>query len=285
MLYAVAKKARYDGKIEKLTVIDTNTGSKCKLCIVDIKRMCKKHLNIIRNVIVDTENKVLIKSWPNEIPTLEDWDLKPNNNHKYTLLYGACHDEFKLVTNEGRFINANIETVKALTIANEITNCKFNNQSKIIEFMDVNFIQKDQAYIDKINEQYERSVSKLSVIGYGNCSFKYKVLGNKVTLSQYTGTSKNVIIPDFVNYIYKDAFLNKKLNSLVLGKNIEGIGEQAFMNCELKSVKIPKSTKIIGTSAFYSEGGSSMTMGYDTDLKLMNKNIVNLNAGYYSRNK
>ena len=101
---------------------------------------------------------------------------------------------------------------------------------------------------------------------------KYQVYENNnqsfVKVIGYTGKSKKIVVPDTVKYknikikvttISKNAFINnKKITSLIIGKNIKTIQKKAFYNCSnLKTIKI-KSNKIksIGKYAFKTESNT-----------------------------
>jgi len=77
-----------------------------------------------------------------------------------------------------------------------------------------------------------------------------------VTITDYTGTAKDIIIPDTldgksVTVIGDYAFWNNSLTSVVIPSSVTTIGNYAFSYNQLTSVTIPDSVTVIGDLAFY----------------------------------
>ena len=73
--------------------------------------------------------------------------------------------------------------------------------------------------------------------------------GNIVT--DYTGSSKDVVIPNGIVEIAEDAFLGKDIKSIVVPEGVKTIGANAFMSCEdLTKVVLPNSLTKICNNAF-----------------------------------
>ena len=72
-------------------------------------------------------------------------------------------------------------------------------------------------------------------------------------LYKYTGSDKNVIIPDGITAINSYAFYRcKSLNSIIIPNSVTDICDSAFAYCtNLTSIKIPDSVTSIGTGAFF----------------------------------
>ena len=68
----------------------------------------------------------------------------------------------------------------------------------------------------------------------------------------YFGKEENVVIPEFVTKIGKEAFKeNNDIKSVTIPDSVEVIGESAFELCEnLTSVRLPKNLKVIESFAF-----------------------------------
>jgi hypothetical protein len=87
--------------------------------------------------------------------------------------------------------------------------------------------------------------------------FQYTTSGGKVTITKYTGTAENLVIPSKlggnpVAIIGEYAFIfNKTLLSVTIPEGVTALGDSAFeMSANLVSVKLPSTLKTIGTSTF-----------------------------------
>ncbi len=98
--------------------------------------------------------------------------------------------------------------------------------------------------------------------------FEYEVIKeeNRVAITKYIGTSKNVVVPSEIeglpvtsfkntytadNTSKEGAFEGSDIETVVLGENIRTVGVQTFKDCnELKSVIFKENTKTVGYKAF-----------------------------------
>ena len=86
--------------------------------------------------------------------------------------------------------------------------------------------------------------------------YTYTVAGGAATITGYTSTNKNVIIPNTimglpVTTIGFQAFMTAGLTSLTIGTNVNNIGDYAFAYCySLTNVTIGNSVTSIGVWAF-----------------------------------
>jgi hypothetical protein len=88
--------------------------------------------------------------------------------------------------------------------------------------------------------------------------FTYTESGGTITITKYTGTGGDVVIPAAIDgkpvlYIGSFAFVScSGLTSVTIGNNVTSIGNDAFSGCTgLTSVTIPNSVTSIGDYAFY----------------------------------
>lgn len=86
-----------------------------------------------------------------------------------------------------------------------------------------------------------------------------------VTITDYTGSAKDIIIPNRlggkpVTVIGNWAFEDNQLTSVEIPSSVTTIGTWAFKNNQLKSVVIPSSVKTIGSSAFADNQLTSVTI-------------------------
>lgn len=72
-------------------------------------------------------------------------------------------------------------------------------------------------------------------------------------LSFSLGTEKNVIVPEGINIIGKNAFYNSDIESITLPESVFEISDASFMNCKsLSKVKLPNGLRELGRSVFHS---------------------------------
>ena len=85
----------------------------------------------------------------------------------------------------------------------------------------------------------------------GNFTYSEFNDGSKLLIA-YSGNEENVIVPEGISAIGKDAFAgNDKIVSVTLPTTLEVIGDRAFINCsKLTSINLPSALKVIGESAF-----------------------------------
>ncbi|MCR5223594.1 MAG: leucine-rich repeat domain-containing protein, partial [Bacilli bacterium] len=74
---------------------------------------------------------------------------------------------------------------------------------------------------------------------------------DKKTIYEYIGDSKDIVIPDGITTIGKDAFKSKSLNSVVIPSSVTTIESYAFAFSNLEEIVVPDSVSKIGTGAFY----------------------------------
>lgn len=93
---------------------------------------------------------------------------------------------------------------------------------------------------------------------YGGNSADFVIRGG--VLEKYNGAAMEIVVPNSVKIIGKDAFMDCiGITSVVLPDSVQEIGESAFRDCTaLTSVVIPDSVQKIGDYAFY--GCSSLTI-------------------------
>ncbi len=85
----------------------------------------------------------------------------------------------------------------------------------------------------------------------------YIINSNELMITEYTGTEKNLVIPDsYNNYkitvIGPNVFSDKDLESVTIPDTITEIEGHAFQSCsKLKSVKLSKNLKTFGSNVFF----------------------------------
>ncbi|MBN2017551.1 MAG: leucine-rich repeat domain-containing protein [Candidatus Cloacimonetes bacterium] len=85
--------------------------------------------------------------------------------------------------------------------------------------------------------------------------FEYTFINNDLTITDYLGEVKELIIPDSIDgfpvtAIGDTAFTDNNLYSVTIPSSVKTIGEEAFYNNSLSSVFIPNSVTVISDGAF-----------------------------------
>lgn len=181
-------------------------------------------------------------------------------------------NKYKLIKYTGVTRVVDIETVKGLTYKNKIANCFEINGS--YELFDAYDIPRSLEFEALINKKYTGYVAKSSLLGH-KMSFEYAIENNKVKLIEYTGQSKNVILPSFITSINADAFVNREIETIILNGELEYIGCSAFERCNLREITIPENVKFIGVNAFHKNekllGKSNI---YTDKVKILNNKTI-----------
>jgi len=92
----------------------------------------------------------------------------------------------------------------------------------------------------------------------------------------YNNQMESLELPDSVINIGVSTFINNKLESLILGSNIEGIGDYAFGDNLLSNLTIPDSVISIGEGAFLSNQIEEVLLG---------NGIVSIGSGAFYNNE
>ena len=95
--------------------------------------------------------------------------------------------------------------------------------------------------------------------------YQWQVEGGGVTITDYSGTSREITIPDEierrpVRAMGNEAFSSKRLTSVIIPGSVTYIGSSAFAFNQLSSVIIPNSVTAIGSGAFYDNQLSSVSI-------------------------
>jgi len=86
--------------------------------------------------------------------------------------------------------------------------------------------------------------------------FQTSTENGTITITGYTGSAKNVVIPERVDgmpvvAVANEAFRSKGLTSVVIANGVRTIGASAFAFNPLTNIQLPDSVTTIGSRAFY----------------------------------
>lgn len=122
---------------------------------------------------------------------------------------------------------------------------------------------KSEKYASKT--AYQKRIAELEGLLAGSQGeYTYEINEDKVTVTQYKGTAKNVSVPSVIDgkpvvVIGREAFRNTGVESVILPDSVETIGWFAFWGCHrLGKITISSGVKKIDYGAF--EGCPSLTI-------------------------
>ena len=145
-------------------------------------------------------------------------------------------------------------------------NDKKEKNSKINSNLEKTFIYKKYIYRIIIKPSANAKYGKVEVVGLVNKNLKKAKIKNTVAFAgkKYKVTS-----------IAKNAFKNnKKIKSVVIGKNVTKIGSKAFYNCKkLKKVVIKSKKLKLGKKVFAEKGGKKIKISVPKKLKKKYKKL------------
>ena len=187
-----------------------------------LKNRCFSYCQSLSSVILGDELKE-IDDYAFSDTALEVLDLSTKTNLKKIGSYAFYNTKIKELV-----IPENVEKMSQYSIAN------MNNLEKIV-----------WNAIDCKTDYYPIYLHGQNV----SITFGENVISIPTDLCRGCGTQSEFIIPDSVKYIQKAAFSdNLNVTNIILGKNVEYIGECAIYNTSITSIILPKSLKKICSS-------------------------------------
>ena len=208
------------------TCFDTDTESVFNGKLEDIKIWLSSQGISIENLKL-IRDKPVIKQWFNKIHSSSG--IK-NNGSDYILLSKMNEDKFKIVDYTGKVMCTAEDKLRKTIGRNLIANCKIR-LGKIVSVNTYDILE-DIHFNEYIDEKYKIYSAKMSLLGQ-NVSFYYTIENEQVRLVKYTGTSKTIILPNFITIIMNRAFMDCPIDSITLNRGIRSIGCNAFDNCNL----------------------------------------------------
>lgn len=256
----------------KIRLLDLDTG---RIAETDLRTLNKivlndreEYLNSNLNTLFKDDNTII---WNfDNFPTIEA-EIDPTSEKGYRIV----DDNSGLVilkkfSGEDKYlisdINGNLQEVngdklhKYNTITNAVFDEDWSSVNKITGLFNVVIepdIHEDTELEQKIKNQYNHFINKCHLVGQ-DISFEYKIKGDDVILTKYTGTSEKVIVPKFITVIGENAFsifweynLIYRIKEIILNDGLKRICNKAFTFCKAKKIIIPRTVEVIERCAFY----------------------------------
>ncbi len=212
--------------------------------------------NII-NDIKALENKTLEYLIRHNDQLPNDWTSLSDNS-----ILETAKDENKLYTIKGLADNVPTGTFKEVPST----------------FVDTKL--KGKFYVNENVEIYYSNITKEKIVANDPSDFNYTIIDNKVEITDYIGSSKDVIIPSKIEgypviTIGNHSFNSKDLKSIVIPDSVITIGDYAIVNNQIKEVTIPNGVNSIGDYAFSKNQLSSI---------IIPNSLTILSEGVFSEN-
>ena len=242
-----------------------------------LKRLLGEQKITVKNIHT-TDKEIVIKNWPHPIHhkgSDKDWQkIMKEAISKYAciLICQTADDSFKLAGSNEHTYTVNGEELKEYIKNNRITNCCI--EDKQYKSIDTYTIKKDIQFEKYIAAEYNKHVAITSLLGR-KMSFDYIIEGREVKLKNYTGSTKDVIIPKFITAIMESAFAYRGLKTLILNEGLKYIGRDAFSRCSISKVTIPKSVEFMCESVFIANRDIQTIEGdLSNNINILNKDTV-----------
>lgn len=243
---------------------------------------------VVKTTIQD--NQIILHDWVNNVG-LEIGESESGLERKFTgakyVLIAKIGSLYKVVDYSGNIFNISSEVLKDTIESKNVANCTTGNiDGKLkIKTTDIFEIVKDKEFESAIESRYKSFIAKTLLLGVGDMSFKYEIENKEVRLEEYTGSSKDVILPPFITAIMAGAFVNSNITSIKISSGLKVIGKRAFLIASkfkgLNHIELPETVELIGESAF--AGNTKLFKANDTldtsRFKLFNSNTVILDCG------
>lgn len=266
MLYVTGITEREEGL--RYYIFDNYTDS----TIIDdngiiLKELLQRKYEVINAKLVNGD--IEVKEWTYKLYQDIDRNRKIN---QFVVVGKTINNMYKTVLAYGYFQYINEEELNKYVDNDSIANfIQTDTGYELIDTIDTTVDTEFSAFIEN---EYKRHIAKVSLLGI-DMSFEYRIDGDRVTLTEYTGQSKHPILPNFITDIGKYAFKSTKIESIKFNKGLRAIGECAIVGCKLTEVTIPETVEIIYQDAFRSNKIMHINSKLDTTkIKLLNENTL-----------
>lgn len=253
----------------------------CTESIIIRSESCVKQMMIqykvgIENIIVDG-GRLKLKKWPHKIMR-KNRDGRVIDGCEYVLISQVSNTLFKVVSDENCVENLRDTQLKRLIKEERVANCDFieTADGPIYRSTGVMAVNTEKKFKESIAKKYKEFIAKSSLLGL-DLEFDYTIENNDVVLATYTGTSKKVIIPNFITTIRTYAFYESGIEQVIFKDGLKNIGLGAFQGNRISKVEIPATVELICPEAFSENTGliGSVQLQFNKDtLKINNENAL-----------
>ena len=261
MLYLV-KFRKQSTKKNNYHLFESHTESVFEVTDKIIAQIINKHKMKVKNICLDNTG-IHIKGWPYKV-YVETGNYSLGQS-ELVLLCNIGEQKFKLVNAIDKIVRFEDEYVQKLMRRDSILNCYYDPDKKTYTPIDIhNSIKADPKFVELINKKYEDFKLKVNMLGI-KVSFEYTIVGEEVKITNYTGASERIILPNFVTTICDKAFENKGITAVTLNRGLKYIGNNAFGNNRITYADgLPDTIVFVGKNAFdYRIGGVTSSKLYN----------------------
>ena len=271
MLYVIKYLKLKDGK-NIYHMFDTHTESIFKEVDSGLLNLIDKHGMTVKNIHVK-DGVIHMNKWPQPIQIYSKYETDQISD--YVLLTKVSEQSFKLVHPKGMVVYHTDKELKDFIGRGVVANCDFVGDSeRTYRSIDTYIENTDPEFTRYIAIEYAKFRAKVSMLGL-DIRFEYVIEGNDVKITAYTGTSKRVIVPNFVTTILGRSLMFQDISDLTLNEGLKYIGANSFTNNSLKSVQIPSTVQFMWANSFdYKDIQNKKYLAIHTKL---NKKTLTLN--------
>ena len=212
------------------------------------------------------ETEISGKAWVQEITDL-------SNRNKICILLAKISDQsFKTLNFNNEIVCMSEKDLKYNIDSKKVLNCLFEQgEYKSIYTYNITTNIKFKQYIA---EKYREFRAKTLMLGIDS-KFIYSIENEDVKILDYAGTSKKVVIPNFVTTICSNAFRNQNIQEIKLNRGLKRIGKTAFANNKIDYIEIPETVEFVGPQAFDRDAGRvTMNRNHSPIIKQLNDKTV-----------
>ena len=275
MIYIICLLEIENDTVTKYRILDTCSNSTMIVKPNALKELISSDEIQVVNASIKNNN-IVLKDWAKRLDMFEDTSYgRTKSGVKYIITASRENNTYEKTDMEGNLSVISKDTLEYVAKAGAVANCTGDT-----ELIDVYEINEDKDFEIHISKKYNTFIAKTLLLGLGEMSFEYEIENHKVKIREYTGKSKDVILPSFITSIMTHAFSEVNIKTIKLNDGLKVIGARAFAKNRagaLERIEIPETVALVGTEAFV---GNPRVVRWDGILnkdrvqKLNNKTII-----------